>query len=336
MKRCFLAIAALFAFTAVSGLAQDSEDDPVVAGDREGQVRVTASQALEEIAALYGEGVLEELIVAELVRQRAAATGALIPTEGEIDLEYEQFLRNLLNMKGGYAEDREDLLSFSSAFREYFDEQAITPASVRRDIAVRMTAERILMRELKLTDEEIAAGFDSLLAELQGGEKRRVATYLFRPDLIPEADLEPGEDRVDVARSEARRFLEVLAAPDFQPNYGDIRMYAAAQPGEEPGIHQEIAFGITAPGECAGPVETPEGFLVMKLIEVFAPGQSMGAEGLTDEQRAALQTASDEYLKETAMSLLLQRKVHRELPAYLDRLRRQARIEVFWRPPTDE
>ncbi len=336
MTRHGVLVAALFACLASGVLAQEpADDEPIVATDSSGAVRVTASEALEEMSALYGRGILDELIVAELVRQRAEATGALIPTEGEIELEYEQYLRNLIAMAGGSVTEREDLVAFSNVFEDYFSERAITPASVRRRIATRMTAERILERELKLTDEEIEAGFDSLMAELQGGEKRRVATYLVRPEDILDSDLEPGEDRKDAALRKARRVLEVISAPGFEPNFGDIRVYAPAQPGEEPGVFQELAFRVAAPGECLGPVETPEGYAVVKLLEVFAPGESLGTEGLTDAQKEALRAASQEYLRSTALKLLLQRKIHREIPAYLARLRDEGRVEVLWEPPLD-
>lgn len=315
MPRTALTAAALL-LCLTGAWAQDAATaaDPDVA--RTDTFTVRRSEVLARLNTQFAPLVLEEIVLAALVELKAIELGVPLPSESSVRAEYEAELFNLAALQGYRGQASLDELAKVAGFERYFEEHGLTSDAALRRIRTRLTADAILSRQLTVTDEELEEGLRWIRPQLLATGQRSVAVYTF-------ASLE-----------EAKAQLAELQKPDFVVPADRVITYQTPDP--ESGRRQtmaELAFSITAEGECAGPVEIGGRFVIMKLIQDYPAGAIQGAERMTPEQLQAAEAMREESIRRTARNMLLVRKVRAERDAWLAQLRAGADVEILWSPP---
>lgn len=261
--------------------------------------------------------ILSDLIQEEILWQAALQAG-IRATDAEIEQRLQQMraditadeLNRQLDADGGSVADiREEL---------------------RRDIAIRKLFDRTLQPSLQVSDKEIQQYYEQYRSRFRTIEAEFHAAQIL---VTPRRDDETRNLRNDDAASEeqARAKVQLLmerlrAGDDFAElarAYSEDPTTALA--GGDLGFFPESALQGSHPalraalekldvGQVGGPVRTPDGYIMIKLLERVPPGQ---------------RDLSEPAVQESIRDMLLNQKRQLVEQAFAERLRNRARVANY-------
>jgi foldase protein PrsA len=253
---CLIALAALAAVKwpqARGGGSQDGPADETGAGEQAdrpvaeiGGRTITADELTERLMREHGSTVLHRMLVSEAIRLEAEAHGIAVS-----EREREEKLAELME---GYGDED----AFYKAMREQL---GMSPDDVRADAEERILLEKIAVRPILITDEEVEAYIQEHPELLEPKVKLTFSWIVTEERDEAEAVLDrlkSGESFEEQAR--------LYSVDDYTAEYGGL--YGTVEAGDpflEPEIVERVAS--LAPGEIGGPVETAEGWAVIRLEE---------------------------------------------------------------------
>ncbi len=212
----------------------------------------------DQLAALCihfdGKAALETLIQYELIRQEAAKQGVTVAPE-----EVEAYIRKA-------AQDRLDARARAGGakdFAEWAMKNDIKPEDAARRVhdeadwlrpfaAPELLAKKMLLQTINVTDAEVRAEFDR-----RYGPKAKVLQIVLRT----EADAEDVIKKLSLGADFAEMAREASVDNVSRRKGGEIEPIG---PGSPLG---DAAFKLQ-PGQFSDPIKTPDGFHVIKLLEI--------------------------------------------------------------------
>jgi peptidyl-prolyl cis-trans isomerase C len=282
---------------------------------------ITKDELLEEAAATrqqivqmgrgpdaVGEGfyrqVLDQVVAGVLVFQEAEEKG-YAATDEEVAARIAE-LRSRL----GSDEEFDQALSAQGMSRGELE------ANFRRNLTVQKFLEHEVLSKVAVSEEAEREFYQQNLERMKGPQQVRVSHVLIAVE--PEA----GEDEKAAARKEAEEVrtqvesgadLGALAKehsddPGSKEKGGELPWLA---PGQAVEPFEKAAFALE-PGQVSGVVESPFGFHVIKLHEKKEAG-----------------TRPFEEVQGQIASFLKQREAQGKVQALVDKLRAEARVEIF-------
>lgn len=261
--------------------------------------------------------ILNELIQDEILWQEAARAG-MRATDSEVENRIKELRASLTS------EEFERQLSAQGTTLETLRGQ------LRRQISINKLLQASLDAGVTVTEKEITDYYEQYKNHFRIIETQfHVAHILVTPRQDPEVRNLRNDDAANdsQARSKTQLLRERLRAGE---DFGDLaRNYsedpATALSGGDLGYFPESALesvhaavrGVLRgmePGQVAGPVRTPEGYELIKLLERESPGQRQ---------------LSDPQVKESIRSRLLRQKRQVLEMAYIEQARNRARVTNY-------
>jgi len=316
MKKALIALALLLAASAASA-AQLVEAIIVRVGDRimtrtqyvrrlsDGYTEIEQTNPADKVAARKAElrkSLIEDVIAELLIKDRADRLGLGV-TEAEVKEAV-----NRLKQQYGIQSDTE--------FDESLKKSGMSRTEMEARLRDTLIANKVFARELRgredLTDRELRERYDREKEHYRLPERAHLrAIILPRP-----------ENAVAVAQAEARAnelAAQARVAPDFGKLAGSVAENAMKEKGGDMG---EVARGELLPdldkavfnanpGTVIGPIATKSGWHILK-VEQRLPSEVPAFESLKDKIR---KDASDAAFQ-------------RDYKAYIDRLRKDAYIQI--------
>lgn len=231
----------------------------------------------DELAALSisagGRQLLETLIAQEVVRQEAERLGVTITPE-EISeytrAQVQALLDNQARRAG--AKDLQDLLAKSGEPPESIEKLRLgAEAALRPFVEPDLLTRKLMGREITVSDDQVKVEF-----ERRYNAKVRVLQIVV-----------PSEEQAQV----------VLEKLKMGADFGQLAEEISIDPvsrrtkGEIPSLSVASTLGAAAaklnPGEIGGPIQTPDGFHIVKLVE-SVPAQDVTFEDAKETLRAEL------------------------------------------------
>lgn len=258
--------------------------------------------------------ILSGLIENKLLLQKAAQAG-LLATTGEVEARWQE-------LRAPYTDEE---------FQRRLDSEGMTLAELRQElhneVSINKLLEQAVTSKVEVSEQEVADYYEQFSEHFSYVEAQyHVALIL----VTPRREREVRNLKNDDARSgtEAQRKAQLLvqrlrAGDDFAElarNYSEDPATALA--GGDLGYFPESAFAETRPalrqavqrlreGQWFGPVFTPEGYHIVKLLEYESPGQ---------------RELSDPRVQRNIRELLRGHKRQVLEGAYIERARNQARV----------
>lgn len=289
---CLIALAALTAMKWTQARGDDSQDGPAGgagAGEQAsrpvaeiGGRTITAEELAERLMREHGASVLRRMLVSEAIRLEEEAYGISV---SERELEEE-----LAGLMEGYGDEE----AFYEAMR---GQLGMSPDDVRADAEERLLLEKIAVRPILITDEEVERYIREHPELLE--PKVRFAFSWIVTEERDEAEavldrLEAGEPFEEQAR--------VYSIDGYTAEFGG---YYGTVEADDPFLEAEVMERIAslAPGEIGGPVEIAEGWAVIRL-EDREVAERPDARRLREQVRLTLGLAAAPSLKEVEEALL--------------------------------
>lgn len=249
--------------------------------------------------------VLDSLISRELLRQESQKLGIKVdPAEVSAQMD---------TLKKRFPNETE----FVSTLKKMNLTEDKLKEQFAQDMAIKKMIDEKVSDKVTITPEEIKAFYDGNPDLFKAPEMVRASHILIKVDqkatpeekakakekiVAVQGRIKKGEDFAAVAK-------EVSECPS-SANGGDLDFF---QRGQMVGPFEDAAFALK-PGDVSDIVETQFGYHLIKV---------------TDKKEAGV-TPYDE-IKSKIEQHLKQEKVNKELTAYVDQLKTQAKIEVFLR-----
>ena len=250
---CLIALAALAVLRWPQAHGDDARDaaDDGAAGDKGsrpvaeiGGRTITADELFARLMREHGPAVLRRMLVREAVRLEAEAYGISV---SERELEEE-----LARMMEGYGDEE----AFYEAMREQL---GMSPEDVRADAEERLMLEKIAVRPILITDEEVEA-YIKEHPELLEPKTRYTFSWIVTEER-DEAEavlerLEAGEP----FEEQAREYSIDGYTAEFGGFYGVVE-------SDDPFLEPEVLKLLASlePGGIGGPVGTADGWAVIRL-----------------------------------------------------------------------
>ena len=218
-----------------------SNNDDIIATVEDKEI--TEAELVAELKAMYGSEVLDTLIADKIVALEADALNISVSKE-EIDAEF----NNYADAYGG----KESLVE---ALKQY----NMTEEKIREDIRTYLLTVKVMSDYVALTDEEVAAYFEENKALYSTPEQAEVSQILVAT--VEEANdvlekLKAGEDFATLAEQFS---IDAESADDG----GAMGMIPTGMMSPE---FDNAVFNANI-GELVGPIETEEGFHIVKVID---------------------------------------------------------------------
>ena len=289
---CLVALAALAVLKWPLARGGDSQDVPAGgngAGERNsrpvaeiGGRTIAADELADQLMREHGSSVLRRMLVREAIRLEAEAHGISV---SERELEEE-----LAEMMSGYGDEE----AFYEAMREQL---GMSPDEVRADAEERLLLEKIAVRPILITDEEVEA-YIREHPELLESKVR--ATFSWIVTAEPD-EAEAVLDRLKKGASFEEQ-ARVYSIDDYTAEYGGF--YGTVEAGD-PFLEAEVQELIASlePGEVGGPVETADGWAVIRLDDREVE-ERPDERRLREKVRMQLGLAAAPSLKEVEEALL--------------------------------
>lgn len=244
------------------------EPDRVVAKVAGREFKLSTLQ--ENLIHKYGPELLDQLLNQDAIRLEAEAQGVKLSRE-DVDAE-------LKRMQQGY--DSEEL--FYESMRS---QVGLSKEEIREDVYYKLLLERLSTKNIKVTEEEITAYIKEHPEEFQMVSNLRIEIIVNQTVEQARRTIELYKGGKDFAQLARERSLDTATAAEG----GDLGWVE----DNDPFVPQEIlkaARGLKV-GDIAGPIETAEGFAVIRLKD--KKDQSKG---------------STEQIKENVRKMLLLQK----------------------------
>ena len=272
----------------------------------------TAQEALARKLA-----ILTELIQNEILWQKAAQAN-LLATDGDVEAR-------LAELRAPFS---------AQEFQQQLGAQGMTldelKAELRREISIRKLLDKSLAAGLTVSDQEVTDFYEEHKNRFRFVETQyHVAQVLVTPRREPQVRNLKNDDAT--SDLEAQRKIQALvgrlrAGDDFRElarNYsedpatalagGDLGFFAEASLADAPAALR-AAVQQSAVGQVTGPVRTPAGYHLLKLLEREEPGQ---------------RELSDPSVQQTIREQLVAHKRQLLEAAYIERARNQAGVANY-------
>jgi parvulin-like peptidyl-prolyl isomerase len=227
---------------------------------RERRLHMARLQNPEKAKAMKREA-LESLIRIELMWQKAKATG-VVASDEEVD-------RTIAEVRGRYRSETAFVAGIESSG---FSERSYR-VHTRKLLSGDRYAQRVVERDVQVTDKDIQAFYDINPRLFRRGEQVKVRQIL----IVVPGDAKPEQKaqarrRIDelLARARAGESFEALArqqSDDPTRQWGGVLDPFGR--GERPQALEDAAFAL-APGAISEVVETPAGWHILQLEERMA------------------------------------------------------------------
>jgi peptidyl-prolyl cis-trans isomerase C len=249
--------------------------------------------------------VLDKIIGSELLAQDAK-TKKVAVTEGEVDGELTKF--------------REKFPS-EAVFQSFLKEQGFTEQNIRDEIRKSYGVSKMIKKDIyaKITVDEKAAKefYDKNPEQFEEPEQIRASHVLVKvekgADEKTKAEAKKEADQV-LADAKAGKDFAVLAKdhsddPGSKANGGDLDFFVK---GQMVPAFEEAVMKLQKPGDLSGVVETVYGFHVIKL---------------TEKKPSRVIPFAD--VKDDLVDFLVMKKKDENLRAYVETLRKKAKVQIF-------
>ncbi|MEQ9618277.1 MAG: peptidylprolyl isomerase [Deltaproteobacteria bacterium] len=276
-------------------------------------INLTSTEEINE------RSVLQQMIEQKIFEQQAEKLGIKV-TEAELDASIEQVKRKY-NLND---EQMEEVLK----------KQNLTPESFREQWRLQTLGNKLLDSQLKnrivITDAEIqryyeqnygGAGSTSITASpAESGEEVKIAHILISTN---------SPDAAQKAREVAEMAKSGQDFGELAKEYSDDAL--SAEKGGDIGYFKkgdliqalEVAVENTPEGKVSGPVESPAGYHIVKVLE------RTNAEKSDDsDPESSNEIAIDEQTKQEISDILYRQKAEVQLRDWLDGVKKEAYIEV--------
>lgn len=280
---CRLALTLLFVLS-LAFPAWAASVDPVAMVNGEPITRAEFMAVLEQVA---GPQILDRMITVRLLRQ-ANKRENLVSAQ-EIDREF-------ASIRGQFPGEPE----FLTALKQ----NGLTPDTLRQEIEAKLTLERLAVKGVNVTDEEIAQYLQENQEQLGQPEEVRARHILVTTEEEAKKVVEELKAGGDFAQIAAARSQD----PGSKDQGGDLGYF---RQGELVPEFEKVAFELK-PGEISAPVKTQFGWHIIKV----------------EDHKAAV-PATLEAKKDQIRETLLKQKA-KEPSEVLAELRSQGEVKVLW------
>ncbi|GJM17154.1 MAG: chaperone SurA [Thermodesulfobacteriota bacterium] len=264
--------------------------------------------------------VLNQMVESKLFEQEAKKRGLTV-SEEELDASIEQ-----VRLRYGLDEDQ---------MEEVLKKQNLTPESFREQWRVQTLGNKLLESQLRnaivVTDDEIveyykqnygAIDYSSTFGEEPGSEEEvEVAHILISPD-APNAEGKAIEV-AELAKSGndfgtlAKEYSDDSFTADNGGNLGTFKKGDLIEP-------LEIAVERTPEGKVSGPVQSPAGYHVIKVLNRTGADKGKKAK----EEPAGDEEYISDTEKENIRQIIHKQKAEVKLRAWLQEMREKAYVEI--------
>jgi len=250
--------------------------------------------------------ILDKIIGSELLAQEAKARKISV-TEGEVDGELTKF--------------REKFPS-ETVFQNFLKEQGFTEQDIRDEIRKSYGVSKMIKNDIYAkiaVDEKAAREFYT-----KNPKEFLEPELVTASHVLVKVDFKTADDKT---KAEAKKEIDqVLADAKAGKDFAGLAREHSDDPGsKEKGgdlgefardmmvpAFEEAAFGLQKPGDLSSVIETPYGYHVIKL------GSKKAARSIPFED-----------VKEDLTNFLTMKKKDESLRAYVDTLRKKAKVQIF-------
>ncbi len=262
--------------------------------------------------------VLNQMVDSKIFEQEANRRGITV-SEEELDASIEQ-----IRLKYNLTEDQ---------MTEVLKKQNLTPQSFREQWRVQTLGSKLLESQLRnkivVTDEEIkkyyeqnygSIDYSAGLAETYQEEEVEIAHILISPD-TPNAQDKANEIAQKAKSGDnfatlAREYSDDSFTADKGGNLGTFKKGDLIEP-------LEVAVERTPEGEVTGPVQSPAGYHVLKVLNRTSSGGNKNTDSEPTEELAISKTE-----KEEIRQIIHRQKAEEQLKTWLTELREKAYVEI--------
>jgi foldase protein PrsA len=232
MKKIVLALtisAGVLALTACNNNNAEGADSETIVETKAGNI--TKDELYEAMKERYGEQVLRELVYKTVLSEKYEVTDEEV--QKEID-----------NLKAQY-QDQFDMVLQQSGFK--------TEEQLKETMKVGMLQEKLAMKDIKVTDEEVEEHYKSLKPEIR-------ASHILVPD---EATAKEVKKKLDEGGNFEELAKEYSTDTGSAANGGDLDFFG---PGVMVAEFEEAAYALNV-GDISEPVQSTHGFHIIKLTD---------------------------------------------------------------------
>ncbi|MDI6870407.1 MAG: peptidylprolyl isomerase [Bacillota bacterium] len=258
--------------------------DPVAVVNGEPITRAEFISTLEEVA---GAQILDRMITVRLLLQANKKEKLVAPEE--IDREF-------ADVRAQFPAETEFLAALKA--------NGLTPDSLRQQIEAKLVLDRLAVKGVTVSDEEIAQYFEQNQEELGEPEQVRARHILVTEEEEAKKLIEELKAGADFAKLAAEHSKD----PGSQGHGGDLGFFRR---GELVPEFEAVAFALK-PGEVSSPVKTEFGWHVIKV----------------EEHKAAV-PATLAAKREEIRSILLKQKT-KQPSEVLAELRTESEVKILW------
>jgi foldase protein PrsA len=257
-----------------------ASDDDVIA--TVGTMSISRQQLLDRLLASYGSQVLRSMILAEAVSAEAKSL-RIEATDEELD-------RELAMMSQGYENEEE-------FYRSMNEQLGMTRKEVREDARYRLLLEKLTLRTVTVTAEEIDRYLDEHREQFDPVKKYQLAHILVQTEKSAReilTKLEQGEDFAELARA--------FSLDDFTADQGGELGWVES---DDPFAAESVltAAASMQVGEVSGPIPTDQGFAIIRL-NGRSQTQSRPMEEIREEARKQLALGKGVSVRDMEQQLL--------------------------------
>lgn len=274
--------------SAPGNLSPSSRDQSYVVA-KVGEVSITREQLTDRVTAQYGKQILRELMLAEAVEQEAQSLNLTV-TEAELEQE-------LLDMRQGYDSEEQ----FYAAMR---DQLGMSPDDVRKDARYRLLTEKLSVRDVVVTEEEIDRYVEDHKELTAPRHYYDIAQIVVEDEETARQLLSQLEGGAAFGAVAERYSLDEFTAE----NGGELGWVDEQDPFTDPEILGHAASMDV--GEITGPIQTAGGYVIISL-NGFREEQPRETAEIRKAARRELALGKAEPMKALEQSLL--EKYHAEV-----------------------
>jgi parvulin-like peptidyl-prolyl isomerase len=243
----------------------------------------TEDEYVQRLKPLYGKSILEYMIIEIIIEQEAK--------EQNITVKPEEINEKIDKLK-------------PKATAEQLSKMGITIEDLRQRFESEILIEKIVAKQVIVTEKEIRDYFESRKTNFAKPEEIRAFHILFSTEIEAEvilSQLKNGADFAELAKKES-------IDPTAKDNAGDLGFFSK---GKMVPAFEQAAFALEI-GELSEVVETPFGYHIIKVIE-----------------KKSAQEPNLGLVREEIKETIAQQKAWTIESALLQNLRKEAKIEII-------
>lgn len=247
-----------------------------------GGVSITRDQLTDRLLQDHGAQTLRTMLLVEAVNKEAEKLRVTV-TEDELAEE-------LRNMRQGYESEQQ----FYDAMKEQL---GLSREEVREDARYRLLLEKLAIRNVNVTEEEIDRYIEEHREEFEPHRQYRLAQIVVKDEADAESILSQLDGVADFGVLARRYSLDEFTAD----SEGDLGWVEEQDPFEDPEV---LRFAASMEvGQVTGPISTGQGYVILQLNGIREVSQKPREDIRTQVRRQlALERAGS--LRELEQSLL--------------------------------